>query len=181
MPSVSSCRKLGNIINNYLLHWVERIKWVDMGRSLITECYLLTECYGNICCYDHSLPGPVLYDRKYCSEWNRESACSYEAYHLQKERDFFSRKGLIQSCLKPNLCPWTSQFPEAWNSFSNFFFFNFGCAESKLQHASLAALQYEGSQSPDQGSNPSSCIGRLILKHWITREVPWSSFSFPIS
>ena len=37
--------------------------------------------------------------------------------------------------------------------------------------------------SPDQGSNRVSCIGRWILNHWTTREVPWifleGGFSVP--
>ena len=41
-----------------------------------------------------------------------------------------------------------------------------------LWYAGLVASPYVGSYFPDQGLNPVPCIGRQILTHWTTREVP---------
>ena len=46
----------------------------------------------------------------------------------------------------------------------------------------LGCPMHVGSSFPDQGSNPHPCIGRQILNHWTTREVPvWVMRSFPLS
>ena len=45
----------------------------------------------------------------------------------------------------------------------------------QLQHESLGARRYLGSQFPDQDQNP--CSGRWTLNHWTARRVPNSFFS----
>ena len=45
-----------------------------------------------------------------------------------------------------------------------------------LWREGLVALWHVGSEFPDQGSNPHPFIGRWILNHWTTREVPHTAF-----
>ena len=52
----------------------------------------------------------------------------------------------------------------SWVTVIIHFFFFFYCTESWLWHSGLATLGHVGSLFP--------CIGRQILDHWTTREVP---------
>ena len=47
-----------------------------------------------------------------------------------------------------------------------------GAWTCSLQQAGLVVPWHVGSQFPNQGFNHITCIGRQILNHWTTREVP---------